>query len=96
MNEEGRFFSKIENLKEKLYAVARGMGDDRIYIDDVIEAIENEAVEMPQMDEDRCDYCRGTVFTDKPFTVITQRGNERRVIFNFCPYCGAKMEREYE
>ncbi len=39
-----------------------------------------------------CEYCRGATYTDKPFTVITQRGKEVEVAFHFCPNCGAPMQ----
>ena len=42
--------------------------------------------------KERCDYCRGATYTDKPFTVITQMGREVLVQINYCPNCGAKME----
>lgn len=76
-----------------MYDLMQKVGTDRLFIDDVIEVIENADVEEISS-QDGCEYCRGTVFVKKPFTVITQRGGERSVIFNFCPYCGRKMELE--
>ena len=51
-----------------------------------------EALQEIKERNKRCDYCRGTAYTDNPFTVITQMGRERQVQFNYCPNCGAKMD----
>lgn len=53
--------------------------------------------EMPVKEErpanrERCEYCRGTKYTPKPFKVITQTAAVRECVFNFCPVCGAPME----
>ena len=40
----------------------------------------------------RCKFCRGAAFTNNPFKVITQKGREIEVVFNYCPNCGAKMD----
>lgn len=46
----------------------------------------------PRNDNERCEYCRGASYTDKPFKVITQMNREVEVQFNYCPNCGAKMD----
>lgn len=40
---------------------------------------------------ERCKYCRGVAYTDKPFVVVTQMGMKVEVQFNFCPNCGADL-----
>lgn len=40
---------------------------------------------------ERCKYCRGVIYTDKPFVVVTQMGMKVEVQFNFCPNCGADL-----
>lgn len=66
-------------------------------VDDTIELIENtptvDAVPVePRNDNERCEYCRGASYTDKPFKVITQMNREVEVQFNYCPNCGAKID----
>jgi hypothetical protein len=40
---------------------------------------------------DGCSHCRNAVYTEKPFTVITQMGYEVKTQFNFCPMCGRRL-----
>lgn len=41
--------------------------------------------------EERCEYCRCAVYTDKPFKVTTQMGFELEVVFKYCPVCGNEL-----
>lgn len=43
-----------------------------------------------------CEYCRGAQRTDAPFTVITHSGDEKKCVFNFCPYCGRELKEEFD
>lgn len=45
---------------------------------------------------ERCEYCRGTVYTDELFTVITQMGRLVKVKFAFCPVCGTDLRMKEE
>ncbi len=60
----------------------------------ILQAISDvPAVEAESVNKDGCEYCRGCVYSDIPFPVITSRGNVRNVIFNFCPFCGRNLYR---
>lgn len=91
--EYGRWLCDPAPLVDAMYDLMQKVGTDRLFIDDVIDVIENADVKEIAS-QDGCDYCNGTVFTDKPFTVITPREIERSVIFNFCPCCGKKLDLE--
>ena len=41
-----------------------------------------------------CDYCRGRTYTEIPFMAVTHEGKIIRVVFRYCPVCGAEMEGE--
>lgn len=43
-----------------------------------------------------CEYCKGRLYTKKPFIVITPKGRRIDVCFNFCPNCGADMRKVRE
>ena len=43
-------------------------------------------------EQDGCEHCRTTSYTEKPFIVITQMGREVKTQFNFCPNCGRRLK----
>jgi hypothetical protein len=44
----------------------------------------------------RCEWCKGAVYTEKDFEVVTQMGRHVHVQFNFCPVCGSDLRVEEE
>lgn len=61
----------------------------------ILQAISDvPAVEAEPVNKDGCEYCQDCGFTEEPFTVITHRGREINVIFNYCPLCGRNLYRD--
>ena len=76
-------------LIAELEAFKMSLGDVvlRFIVDRVIELVKAQPATV-RVRSESCEYCRGAVYTERPFRVVTQMNRVHEVQFNFCPHCG--------